>query len=65
MTQRGRGRYFFWIHTLSPPPDFELGGLRDGDETDFLQNRKLVSVKRKDHESVLTQYSRTHANDQP
>ena len=24
MTQRGRGRYSFWIHTLSPPPDFEL-----------------------------------------
>jgi hypothetical protein len=20
----GRGRYSFWIHTLSPPPDFEL-----------------------------------------
>ena len=24
LTQRGRGRYSFWIHTLSPPPDFEL-----------------------------------------
>jgi hypothetical protein len=24
--ERGRGRYSFWIHTLSPPPDFELSG---------------------------------------
>jgi hypothetical protein len=24
LSQRGRGRYSFWIHTLSPPPDFEL-----------------------------------------
>jgi len=24
LTQRGRGGYSFWIHTLSPPPDFEL-----------------------------------------
>ena len=24
LTQRGRGRYSFWIHTLPPPPDFEL-----------------------------------------
>ena len=24
LSQRGRGGYSFWIHTLSPPPDFEL-----------------------------------------
>jgi hypothetical protein len=28
LTQRGRGGYSFWIHTLSPPPDFELSAKR-------------------------------------
>jgi hypothetical protein len=30
LIQRGRGRYSFWIHTLSPPPDFELSALSPG-----------------------------------
>jgi hypothetical protein len=30
LIQRDRGRYSFWIHTLSPPPDFELSALSPG-----------------------------------
>ena len=30
LIQRGRGRYSFWIHTLSPPLDFELSALSPG-----------------------------------